>query len=449
MVSTLNFTHDPGRRSWVESANAADTDFPIQNLPLGLFRRNQGVPRGGVAIGNRIFDLREGLAAGLFSGEAELAAHLAAGLSLNPLLAVGCAPASALRAQLSDLLRADSLQRGKLEPMADRLLVPIAEAEMLLPVSVTQYTDMCASTFHIGRCRGEGEYNPTLVPVVMKQLPVGYNGRASSVVVSGTAVRRPNGQWKRGIEDSTAWFGPEPSLDYELEMGMWIGGPGNRMGEPIGIAGAQQHIFGFCLLNDWSARSIQMFESMLGPFLGKSLATTISPWVVTAEALAPFRVAAFRRPPKDPGIANYLLDANDQQSGGYDIELRALVRSARMRARSQAPMQICQTNFRHMYWTWAQMLTHHASNGCNLGAGDLIGSGTCSGPTATSAACLLESTNRGRRNWRLPTGEKRLYLEDGDEVVFRARASSPDYVAIGFGDCSGTIVSSVASAGNP
>jgi len=308
-----------------------------------------------------------------------------------------------------------------------------------LPANVRQFTDMCVSTYHISRCRGEGERDPPVVPPVMKQLPVGYNGRASSLVVSGTAVRRPNGQWQQ-TPDEKPFFGPEPWMDYELEMGMWVAGPGNRLGEPIPIAAARSHIFGFCLLNDWSARGIQMFESMLGPFLGKSFATTVSPWIVTAEALEPFRIASFPRPADDRDTPVHLMDERDRISGGYAIELEAFVRSTAMRARGDALMRTCHTNFRHMYWTWAQMLTHHASNGCNFNAGDLVGSGTCSGPGLSSAGCLLELTNRNRKPWCLPNGEQRLYLEDGDEVVLRARATSPGYISLGFGDCSGVVV---------
>jgi fumarylacetoacetase len=435
----LNSTHDPLRRSWVASANDPDTDFPIQNLPFGLFRRGGGAVHGGVALGDRIFDLNEGVAAGLFAGDAECAARSTAGPTLNPLLSLGRAPASALRARLSDLLRADSPYRDGLESMSDRLLVPMAEAELLLPANVRQFTDMCVSTYHISRCRGEGERDPPVVPPVMKQLPVGYNGRASSLVVSGMAVRRPNGQWQQ-TPGEKPFFGPEPWMDYELEMGMWVAGPGNRLGEPIPIAAARNHIFGFCLLNDWSARGIQMFESMLGPFLGKSFATTVSPWIVTAEALEPFRIASFPRPADDRDTPVHLMDERDRISGGYAIELEAFVRSTAMRARGDALMRTCHTNFRHMYWTWAQMLTHHASNGCNFNAGDLVGSGTCSGPVLSSAGCLLELTNRSRKPWCLPNGEQRLYLEDGDEVVLRARATSPGHISLGFGDCSGMVV---------
>jgi fumarylacetoacetase len=229
-------------------------------------------------------------------------------------------------------------------------------------------------------------------------------------------------------------------MDYELEMGMWLGGVGNRLSEPIRIADAFDHVFGFCLLNDWSARGIQMFESMLGPFLGKSFATTVSPWIVTAEALEPFRTTSFPRPSNEFDTAPYLLDERDRLAGGYNVELEAFVRSTAMRMRGDAFLRICQTNFRHMYWTWAQMLAHHASNGCNLGAGDLIGSGTCSGPAISSAGCLLELTVRSVQHWHLPNGEQRLYLQDGDEISLRAKATLPGRVTIGFGDCVGMIV---------
>ena len=439
-LGTLNSTHDPARRSWVASANIPGTDFPIQNLPLGLFRRDGGAARGGVAIGDRIFDLREGLGAGLFSGDAERAARSAAGPTLSPILGLGWRAAAVLRARLSDLLKEDSPDRDRLESLAPRLLAPMSEAELLLPTQVGQFTDMCASTYHIGRCRGEGEYDPPVVPAVAKYLPVGYNGRASSLVVSGTPVFRPSGHWRLSAEQPKPSVGPEPWMDYELEMGMWLGGEGNRLGEPIPIADAFDHVFGFCLVNDWSARGIQTFESMLGPFLGKSFSTTVSPWIVTAEALEPFRTSSFVRPSNEFDIASHLLDDRDRIAGGYDIELEAFIRSTAMRARGDEAMRICQTNFRYMYWTWSQMIAHQASNGCNLGAGDLIGSGTCSGPTVASAGCLLERSVRGTENWCLPNGERRLYLQDGDEVSLRARAMAPGHVTVGFGECSGVVV---------
>jgi len=436
----LNQTHDPARRSWLSDANNATTDFPIQNLPFGVFR-TAGRARGGVAIGDHIVDLGAGLEAGLFADAAAEAARAASGPSLNRLMAMGQGPASALRARLSDLLRDDYPERGRIEALVRRVLVPTAQAELLMPAQVGQFTDFLNSSFHTGRIAGNDEQGNPKVPPAFKWLPIAYNSRASSVVVSGTPIRRPNGQWRDA--GAQPRFGPEPNLDFELELGLWIG-PGNELGHPIPIAQAGSHIFGFCLLNDWSARGIQFWESVLGPFLGKSMGTTVSPWVVTAEAMLPFRCAAFQHAAGDPAPLPYLYSQDEQAQGGYDLEMEALIETAAMRARHIAPARICLSNFRYMYWTLGQILTHHASNGCNLGPGDLLGSGTCSGPAIEQAACLLEKTLRGTRPWTLPDGEQRVYLEDDDEVIFRARASRPGYVTIGFGECRGRILPALA-----
>jgi fumarylacetoacetase len=441
---TLNETHDPGLRSWVRSANAAGADFPVQNLPFGVFKRADGAARGGVAIGDQIFTLQAGLDNGLFEGEALRAARAASGPDLAPLLALEPGPASALRRRLSELLRETGPGRAQAEPLASRLLVPMADAEMVAPLRVRQFSDMCVSTFHIGRLRGNDERGQPITPPVFRTLPVGYDGRASSIVVSGTPVRRPNGIWLAEGETAPR-FGPEPRQDYELEVGIWFGGPGNRLGDPISIEDAGRSIFGYCLLNDWSARGIQLWENMLGPFLGKSLATTISPWIVTAEALAPFRAPAFARPEGDPETPRHLRDAHDQAQGGIAIMLEALVASAAMVRDGLMPHRVCQTDFRQMYWTPAQMLAHHTSNGCAFAAGDLLGSGTCSGPSAEAAACLLEKVVEGP--WTLPTGEARIWLEDGDTVTLRGRAEREGHVSIGFGEAIGTLLPAhVASA---
>lgn len=315
---------------------------------------------------------------------------------------------------------------------------------MLLPTPVRQFSDMCVSTFHIGRRNGNDDRGQPICPPVFRTLPVGYDGRASSVIVSGTPVRRPNGISTTEIGGDDSHYGPEPRQDYELEVGAWFGGTGNAQGEPIPIGEAADHLFGLCLLNDWSARGIQLWETMLGPFLGKSLATTVSPWIVTAEALAPFRVPAFPRPQGDPPVPRHLLDADDQALGGYDIGLEAWLQTAKMREAGAAPAEICRTNFRHMYWTFAQMLAHHAGNGCGLAAGDLIGSGTCSGPEIAEAACLIEKIVGGEVS--LPGGETRTFLEDGDAVILRGRAERSGYVSIGFGEASGRITPAPALA---
>lgn len=434
----LNETHDPARKSWVASANAEATDFPIQNLPFGVFLIDGEPPRGGVAIGDWIFDLREGVRAGLFEGPAFAAAQAASGEDLTPLLALGAAPASALRARLSDLLRENGPASAGAQGLGDRLLISRAGATLLLPLRVRQFTDMCVSTFHIGRRAGNDERGQPITPPVFRTLPVGYDGRASSVIVSGTPVRRPTGTWLERLDGGELRFGPEPRQDYELEVGIWFGGPANALGDPIPIADATSSIFGYCLLNDWSSRGIQLWETMLGPFLGKSLSTTISPWIVTAEALAPFGTGALERPAGDPPVPAHLHDAADQAGGGLDLILDAFIQSAAMRQAGLEPHRICRTNFRHMYWTPAQMVAHHASNGCSLAPGDLIGSGTCSGPALEEAACLMEVLAAGEL--ALPGGEHRVFLEDGDVMVLRGRAERPGYVGIGFGEAAGELL---------
>jgi fumarylacetoacetase len=434
-VAELNATHDPARRAWLDSANQPGCDFPIQNLPHGVFRRAGQAARGGVAIGDRILDLQAAVAAGLFAGLPAEAARAAAEPSLNRLMAMGNGAATTLRARVSDLLRADGPEAGRVTAMADRLLVPMVEVEMVLPAEIGAFTDFLTSLYHTER--GGRQRNPeNPLPPAFKHLPVAYNSRASSVRMSGEAVRRPNGQWQR--PDGSVQFGPSEAQDFELEVGFFVG-PGNALGEPIPIGAAPDHIWGFCLVNDWSARDIQRWESVpLGPFLSKSLSTSISPWIVTAEAMAPFRAPAPARLPGDPAPLPHLTGPRDQAAGGFDITLEAFLVTPRMREAGAGPARITATNFLHMYWTFGQMLVHHASNGCNLRPGDLIASGTTSGPTDASRACLSEIT-RGRDPLTLPNGETRLWLQDGDEVIFRGRAERAGHVAIGFGECRGRI----------
>jgi fumarylacetoacetase len=430
---TLNETHDPARRSWVVEANSADCDFPIQNLPFGVFRPTPGArARGGVAIGNHILDLSEALSAGLFSDTVASAARAAAGDTLNSLLAMEPAVVCALRARLSDILRIDGKDSATASGLSTRLLVPMATAQMELPVTIGGFTDFSCSYTHMGGMRG-GQ------PVTaFYYLPIAYNGRASSVRVSGTPVKRPYGQWAANPPEDGLAFGPEPRMDFELEFAAFVA-RGNPLGSPIGVDAASEQIFGCCLLNDWSARGIQFFESILGPFLGKSFLTTISPWIVTNEALAPFRVALPRRQPDVPQTPKHLDSNANRQEGGLDIELTAHLHTARMRAESIPPMRIVRTNFKHMYWTLAQMLAHHTSNGCNLHSGDLIASGTTSSPGPDARACLAEINQRGTRPLELPSGERRLWLEDGDSLQIRGRAVRDGYVSIGFGACDGVI----------
>ena len=435
-MTALNQTHDPARRSWIASANRADSDFPIQNLPFCIFRPPGKCARSGVAIGDRIFDLQAGLDAGLFSDLAGEAAKAAAGPTLNPLMALGNTHASALRARLSDLLRGDSPERERVEAVADWVLVPMDAAQMVLPAHIGSFTDFFTSIFHAER--GGRQRDPQHpLPANFKHIPIGYNGRATSIRPSGEGFRRPYGQYR--MADGEVRFGPEPRQDFELEVGAYIG-RGNPLGTPIRLAEAPDHIFGYCLLNDWSARAIQAWETVpAGPFQGKSFCTTISPWVVTAEALAPFRCPAFARAPNDPKPLPYLLDAQNQAGGGIDLRLEAYLLTARMREQNASPARITVTNLTTLYWTFAQMVTYHASNGSNFLPGDLIGSGTASGEADESRACMNELSDYGRSDIKLPNGETRRFLADGDEVIFRARAQRAGHVAIGFGECRGRV----------
>jgi fumarylacetoacetase len=439
VMPKLNATHEPGRRSWVSSANAPGCDFPIQNLPFGVFRRRRTteVLRGGIAIGDRILDLAALRGAAPLQGRAGEALAAACEPTLNRLMGMGAAHASALRGELSAMLTAggmdESERRRKIEP----LLVPAVAADIQLPAAIGDYTDFYASVFHatnVGRLLRPD--NPLLPNY--KWIPIAYHGRASSVVASDTAIRRPSGQIK-GQNDAEPRFAPSRFLDYELEIAFFVG-PGSAQGEPVEIDRAAEHIFGFCILNDWSARDIQGWEYQpLGPFLAKNFATTISPWVVTAEALAPFRTHAFARDEGDPRPLPYLSSSGDAEEGGIDMIVEAYMRTARMRQANEPPFRLSRGNFRDIYWTPAQMLAHHASGGCNLNPGDLIASGTVSGAEKTSWGSLIELTTRGKEPIHLPTGETRTFIEDGDEILMRARCERAGFVGIGFGDCFGLI----------
>ena len=434
-MPALDETHDPSRRSWLLSANAAGTDFPIQNLPFAIFRRrgSETPPSGGIGIGDRILDLAAAHRAGLFRGMAEEAAAAASGAALNRLMRLGAAYARELRVQASRLLAAGGDDEGVRRLSAESALVPLADVELLLPAAIGDYSDFYASVYHATNVGKIMRPDNPLLPNY-KWLTVGYHGRASSVVPSGVPVRRPTGQAKSAAE-SVPRVGPCRLLDYEAELGFFVG-PGNALGEPIAITEASGHIFGFCLLNDWSARDIQGWEYQpLGPFLGKSFATTISPWVVTADALAPFRAPAAARPAGDPQPLPYLADATDAAEGGIALTIDVLLSSARMRECRLPPALVSRSDFRDIYWTVAQMLAHHTVNGCNLNPGDLIASGTVSGPEKASWASLLEITQRGKEPIELPGGETRGFLADGDEVIMRGRAEREGFVAIGFGEC--------------
>jgi fumarylacetoacetase len=436
MAFPLNETHDPARRSFVESANAPGTDFPIQNLPFGVFCPAAGLPaRAGVAIGDQILDVAA--AASSLDGLAADAARACATASLRDLMALGPRAWSALRLALSRALSVEYANEHD-EKMLRQLLTPIAQAKLTMPVAVADFTDFYASIFHATNAGRAFRPDSPLLPNY-KYLPVAYHGRASSICVSGTPFKRPRGQ-RKGVNETAPRYEPSRSLDFELELGLYIGTP-TQLGETVPVAKAADHIFGFCLLNDWSARDIQAWEYQpLGPFLGKNFATTVSPWVVTTEALAPFHVAAFARPADDPAPLPHLDDADDRAQGGLDITLEAYLSTAAMRRAALAPLRLTQTSSALLYWTVAQMVAHHTSNGCNLQIGDLVGSGTVSGPDHSSWGSLLELTARGREPIALPSGEKRSFLEDGDEIIFRGFCAKPGFARIGFGECRAVIL---------
>ncbi len=420
---------DPALRSFVPAA--ADSDFPIQNLPYGVFQPARGgAPRVGVAIGDEVLDLavldRRGLLVDLTP------TRVFDQPSLNAFLALGQGTWRAVRRRLIELLRADSPTLRDDEALRREALVPRAEVQMLLPAAVGDYTDFYSSREHATNCGTmlRGPQQP-LTPNWL-HLPVAYHGRSSSLVVSGTGIRRPCGQTMP--EGAAApQFGPTRALDFELELGFFVG-PGNSLGQPIPIADAPQHIFGLVLVNDWSARDIQRWEYVpLGPFLAKNFATSVSPWVVTLDALEPFRAAG---PTQDPQPLEYLRSPGDW---AFDIELEVALESQPMRGERVPPLTICRTNFRSMYWNICQQLVHHTVGGCNLRAGDLLASGTISGPTPDSRGCLLERTWGGREPLELPDGTIRRFLEDGDRVTFTGYCQGDGY-RVGFGELTGEVL---------
>lgn len=438
MSQQLNETHDPRAKSWVESANRVGIDFPIQNLPFGVFRHvgSDELPRVGVAIGDQILDMTGAEMDGFFEGETARAAEACLGETLNELMSLGPEHWSALRLRLLQMLRSDAPDGYR--QRLSRHMVPMANAEMLLPAAIGDYTDFYASIYHATNVGSMFRPDNPLLPNY-KYIPIAYHGRASSIVPSGTPVRRPQGQTRPDPQQRPT-FGPAKALDYELEVGAFVG-PGNQLGQPITIDSAPEHIFGLCLVNDWSARDIQTWEYQpLGPFLAKSFATTISPWVVTLEALAPFRVAAFDRQPSDSAPLPYLHSEGDQQHGGIDISLEVFLRTPKMRDAGLPAERLSRGSFRDMYWTFAQMLTHHASNGCNLRPGDMMASGTVSGPDKTARGCLLELTWRGSEPVSLPNGETRKFLEDGDEITITGFCERAGFARIGFGQCRGEVL---------
>ncbi|AEG48139.1 fumarylacetoacetase [Sphingobium chlorophenolicum L-1] len=427
MSVRLDETHDPARTSWVEGANR-HPQFPIQNLPFGIFSPPGHGPRAGVAIGDHVLDIKEIVE--LLPPEVVDAVSQR---SLNRLFALGSEARVALRRKISAILSDPS--------WSERLghaLFRTADCTLHLPSTIGDYTDFYVGIHHAENVGRQFRPENPLLPNY-KWVPIGYHGRASSIRPSGEPVRRPQGQSKAHDSDTPS-FGPCQRLDYELEMGIWVG-PGNDLGQPIPIGEAHEHIVGLTLLNDWSARDVQAWEYQpLGPFLSKSFHSTISPWVVTMEALAPFRTAQPPRPQGDPAPLPYLNDAADQASGAFSIELEVLISSETMRKAGQPPLRLSRGPATSMYWTVAQIVTHHASNGCNLQPGDLLGTGTLSGPELDQRGSLLELSEGGKTPIILPTGQERRFLEDGDELTIAATARAGDAIPIGFGPCTARIL---------
>lgn len=428
----LNATHDPQLKSWVESANVAGADFPIQNLPHGVFRRkgSSEAMRGGVAIGDQILDVGAALASGVFAEPVQAAARAASASTLNGLMAMGPAAWTALRAELSRVLKQGASESTRLR----NCLVPQSEAEHAVPAQIGDYSDFFTSYDHmVNMGRIFQPDNPVLPQ--FKWLPIAYHGRTSSIEISGTACQRP---WGQGRPPGAAepYYAPTRRLDYEMELAVYVG-PGNERGKPIAIDDAENHLFGVCLLNDWSSRDVQGWESMpLGPFLAKSFLSAVSPWIVTMEALAPFRCVVSRRD-GDPPVMPYLMPAGGNTQGGLDLQLEVLIETTRSDGDA---MRLSRSSARHSYWSLAQMLTHHTENGCNLRPGDLLATGTQSGPTDGEKGCLMELTFNGRVPIRLSNGEAREMLEDGDTVILRAWGEREGFVRIGLGECRGTVL---------
>jgi fumarylacetoacetase len=430
----INETHDINLTSWVSSANS-DSDFPIQNLPFAIFKRKgqEEALRGGVAIGNQVLDLAAVAKMNLFSGSAQTALGAASQSTLNTLMNLGVEANSALRLALSKALRTDSPLQNILTPT----LIAQDEIEFGMPCQIGDYTDFYTSIYHATAIGKLFRPDNPLLPNY-KWIPIGYHGRSSTIGISGQTFHRPVGQTK--APDATEpSFGPCKRLDYELEMGLFVG-KSTQMGELINIENAEKHLFGVCIFNDWSARDIQAWEYQpLGPFLAKSFASTISPWIVTMEALAPYR-SNFTRPETDPQPLPHLSSEQNTQNGGLDINLSCFIQTQAMLENKQQMAQLSKSNFKYSYWTPAQLITHHASNGCAMRSGDLLGSGTQSGPTYEEAGSLLELSKGGKIPIDLPNGEKRTFLEDGDSIIMRASCSKEGAVRIGFGEVVATVL---------
>ena len=437
-MSRSNETHDPRLASWVDAANAPGADFPVQNLPFAVFRRRGSSEafRGGVAIGDQVLDLAAAHRADAFSGEAAGAAASCNAPSLNAFMALGPRAWSSLRLGLSRALREGSPQEQRLRGC----LVPQGQVEFAVPAQIGDFTDFYASVHHALRVGKQFRPDNPLLPNY-KWVPIAYHGRSSSIGVSGQSFPRPVGQtMPPGAEEPA--FGPSKRLDYELEVGVFVG-VGNEPGQRVAIAEAERHVFGLCLLNDWSARDIQAWEYQpLGPFLAKNFASTISPWIVTLEALAPYRVA-WTRDASDPQPLAYLDEPEQWTSGAIELELEAWLETPKTRDAGGEPARLSHTSFRHAYWTIFQMVAHHTVNGCNLQPGDLLGSGTQSGPAPEEAGSLLELSAGGKQPVKLPTGESRTFLEDGDCLILRGWCEKPGAARVGFGECRATVLPAV------
>jgi fumarylacetoacetase len=431
--ATTDATHDPSLRSWVVSANAADTDFPLQNLPFGRFRPSAG--RGwriGVAIGDQVLDLRAVHEQEAWGDDEQALLQPLADGDLNAFMARGAVARRRLRALLSDALR----DRSTLQPALQPCLRAQRDVELGLPCRIGDYTDFYTGIHHATTVGKLFRPDNPLLPNY-KWVPIGYHGRSSSIGVSGQRLHRPLGQ-TRGSGDAPG-FGASQRLDYELEVGVFVGA-GNALGHPLSMTQAEDDWFGLVLLNDWSARDLQAWEYQpLGPFLAKNFGTTISPWIVTQEALAPFRVP-FTRPAGDPSPLPYLDSAPNRDRGALALTLEVWLLSARMREQGQPAQRLMRSNFRDAYWTIAQMVAHHSSNGCNLQPGDLLGSGTQSGPEAGEGGSLLELSQGGRQPITLANGETRSFLQDGDTVILRGFAEREGARRIGLGECAGTVL---------
>ncbi len=434
-MSLINETHDINLTSWVESANVDNCDFPIQNLPFAEFRRkgSDEAFRGGVAIGDQVIDLAKLSKLNVLTGDAKTASDAASEATLNTFMGLGKQYWSALRLALSKALRAGSEHQQALSDT----LVAQSDIEFSLPCRIGDYTDFYTSIYHATAVGSLFRPDNPLLPNY-KWVPIGYHGRSSSIDVSGQTFHRPKGQTKAPDAEMPS-FGPCKRLDYELELGIYLG-KGNALGDAIAIENAENHVFGFCVFNDWSARDLQAWEYQpLGPFLAKNFASTVSPWIVTTEALAPYRTS-WTRDENDPQPMDYLESKANRDQGAFDIQMDVRIQTQKMRSEGHNPTRVSTSSFKHSYWTVAQMVTHHTVNGCNFMPGDMLGSGTQSGPTHEEAGSLLELSRGGKEKITLSNGEQRSFLEDGDNVIMRGWCEKEGYARIGFGSVESTVL---------